>query len=911
MPKRVAAARPWLPAGHRLRLPGQPRLLSLRSHLLSPLLDALQVALSDRYAILEELGEGGMATVYLAEDRRHERRVAIKVLKPELSAMLGADRFLAEIKTTASLQHPHILPLFDSGEVEGHLYYVMPYVEGESLRDRLERETQLPVDEAVSLAAKVARALDAAHRAGVVHRDVKPGNILLSEAGEPLVADFGIALALESGAGARMTETGLSVGTPYYMAPEQATGDQQVGPVADVYSLACVLHELLVGEPPFGGSTAQAVLANVLTADPPRTAEVRRTVPAHVDAAIRKALAKLPADRFGSAVAFAEALGDPSFRYEAGGAPASSRSTSRLLLVVAVVAMVLGGGALAGLGLLRPDREAPHFQIPMRFAEDQALAGQGQFEISADGRVIVYQGVGREGMTQLWARRADEIRATPIAGTEGLRPRLVPDIAVSPDGEEVAFYRSGSMNVVPITGGTPRAVVDSVWGTARWSPDGEWMYLRRMGSPGISRVPADGGTPEIVTRPDTAAGESGHVWPDPLPGGSGVVFESRGAGGLRIKAADIETGEVVDLAAGRFPRYADGRLLFLSPDGATILSAPFDVDGLRLEGPPETLVDGLLGDASIVTFGFAVSRTGVLAYMPRRRWEPTWVTTNGAMRPVERGWYFDGGAVPGAFALSPEGGRLALRVGPPGRGNGDVWVKELDGGPMVQVMATGGDEAPLAWLDAETMAVLSSGETGVDAWTIRADGTGQADLLYDHDVGMVSASLSRDGRWLAFVTPITEYTAGGPIGSDIYAVDLGEGGEAREVLGTEDHVVGEVRLSPDARLVAHTTDVSGRAEVVIRPFPDLTSGRVQASAGGGSGPMWAPDGSGIYFVNGRREVVFAEVTDRLPLTVRRRTLFPLGPHLSAPEAVTASGEFLSRRSEPEIVLVIDWPQLLD
>ena len=221
----------------------------------------LTAALSDRYRLERELGEGGMATVYLARDERHNRRVALKVLKPELAAVVGAERFLAEIETTANLQHPHILPLFDSGQADSFLFYVMPFVDGETLADRIAREKQLPVDEALGIATSVCNALQVAHDAGIVHRDIKPGNILLSR-GEPLVADFGIALAVGAG-GTRLTETGLSVGTPYYMSPEQATGDQRIGPAADIYAVACVLFEMLVGEPPYLGNTAQAVLGKM------------------------------------------------------------------------------------------------------------------------------------------------------------------------------------------------------------------------------------------------------------------------------------------------------------------------------------------------------------------------------------------------------------------------------------------------------------------------------------------------------------------------------------------------------------------------------------------------------------------------------------------------------------------------
>ncbi len=263
---------------------------------MSDSLPRLAAALSDRYRIERELGQGGMATVYLAEDLKHKRKVAIKVLRAELAAVIGAERFVTEITTTANLQHPHILALHDSGAADGFLYYVMPYVEGESLRDRLSREKQLPIADAVRIAGEVASALDYAHRQGVIHRDIKPENILLHD-GRALVADFGIALAATS-AGSRMTETGMSLGTPHYMSPEQAMGERQLDARTDVYALGCVLYEMLAGDPPFTGSTAQAIVAKVMTERPTALSTVRDTVPEEVEDAVLTALAKLPADRF-------------------------------------------------------------------------------------------------------------------------------------------------------------------------------------------------------------------------------------------------------------------------------------------------------------------------------------------------------------------------------------------------------------------------------------------------------------------------------------------------------------------------------------------------------------------------------------------------------------------------------------
>jgi eukaryotic-like serine/threonine-protein kinase len=319
-------------------------------------LERVRAVLSDRYRLERELGAGGMATVYLAEDLRHHRRVAIKVLRPELTEVLGAERFLKEIEVTANLQHPHILPLFDSGEVRAGpgdpgpslLYYVMPFVEGESLRARLDREKQLPLDTAIDLTRQIASALDYAHRAGVVHRDIKPENILIHE-GHAVVADFGIAMAVSQAGGSRLTETGLSIGSPRYMSPEQATGEREIDSRSDIYSLACVVYEMISGDPPFSGSTAQAIVARKLTGTVPSLRPVRETVSANLDRVIAKALAKLPADRYATMALFADALAGP------GGEPAFALSRRRTLRIGGAVVGVAAAAAIlwvAGRGPL-------------------------------------------------------------------------------------------------------------------------------------------------------------------------------------------------------------------------------------------------------------------------------------------------------------------------------------------------------------------------------------------------------------------------------------------------------------------------------------------------------------------------------------------------------------------------------
>jgi serine/threonine-protein kinase len=423
------------------------------------------LALADRYTIEHELGQGGMATVYLARDIKHDRQVAVKVLHPDLAAALGAERFLAEIKTTANLQHPHILPLHDSGAAGGFLFYVMPFVVGETLRDRLTRERQLPLDDAMLIAREVADALGYAHAQGVIHRDVKPENILL-QGGHALVADFGIALAVQTAGGQRMTQTGLSLGTPQYMSPEQAMGERSIDARTDVYALGVVTYEMLAGDPPFTGSTVQAIVAKVMTERPSPITTVRDTVPAGVEYAVMRALSKLPADRWATAADFATALrsGPPT-----GAAPADRRSNAgrRLRANAALVALSAVSLGVAAWALARRPSNAPRASMfdaalpdsaPMSSAPDVGSTGYGtgtvNLSVSPKGDFVIYP-VRRGDSTMLWYRSLLDASAHPIPGTlGGTTPRI------SPDGTRLAFAAANRTMVLPIEGGQARRLLD-------------------------------------------------------------------------------------------------------------------------------------------------------------------------------------------------------------------------------------------------------------------------------------------------------------------------------------------------------------------------------------------------------------------------------------------------------------------
>lgn len=383
---------------------------------MSDTLAQVQAALRERYAVERELGQGGMATVYLAQDDRHDRKVAIKVLKPELASALGPERFLREIRLAAGLQHPHILSVYDSGEAQGLLYYVMPFVAGESLRDRLNREQQLPIADAVAIAREVADALASAHGQGVIHRDIKPENILLS-GGHAVVADFGIARAVSRAGEERLTETGMSIGTPAYMSPEQGAGESTVDARSDIYSLGCVLYEMLCGQPPFTGPSAMAVLARHSLEAVPSLHIVRHTIPDELEDIVFRALEKVPADRFASARQFAQALAGPqtltgaTTRERVAAVPPARRRRRRQILLGLLV-IPLAAGAWFGVRLLQePDTALASGPDPNHIAVLY-------FEDRSGGEL----GHVADGLTEALIHELSEVSSLSVISSNGVRP---------------------------------------------------------------------------------------------------------------------------------------------------------------------------------------------------------------------------------------------------------------------------------------------------------------------------------------------------------------------------------------------------------------------------------------------------------------------------------------------------------
>ncbi len=862
------------------------------------LLSRLQSALADRYRLEREVGAGGMATVYLAEDVRHDRRVALKVLRPELAAVIGAERFRAEIKLTANLQHPHILPLFDSGEaVVSHqssvvgegpttddsrltsfLYYVMPYIEGETLRDRLTREKQLAVPDALRIAEEVAGALDYAHRHNVVHRDIKPENILLHD-GQALVADFGIALAASKAGGSRMTETGMSLGTPHYMSPEQAMGEREITARSDVYALGAVLYEMLTGEPPFTGATAQAVVARVVTEAPRPLHAQRHTIPPHVEAAVMTALEKLPADRFASAADFAAALRNRGYATTTAvpaaepPAPKPFRRRDPKLMAALGLAAVAAGAAL--WGWLRPVPREPLTQFSLALRQSETLqppptGGGGRLAISPDGRQIVFAGPG-QGSGQLWLRRLDQLTSAPIAGTEGGYSPFF-----SPDGRHVGFIRNGTTLRVASLDGTPTVTLLDTANTtsADWGSDG-WVYVE--GGAGILRVRATGGPAEPVYAVSAERHEVGAEFLNALPDG-GLLYRLRyggkGQNDFQIAAMKVPNGTPKLLTQGVFARYApSGHLLVVTAEGK-LIAIPFDASKLELTGPPIALLEGVGVRAGGFSVDLALSESGTLVYttggaIGARR--AVWVTREGGASLVDPGW--DPQGTINAIALSPDEKGLAVALSR--NGKSDIWVKALPSGPFSRItFSDTGSTRPVWAPDGRSVLYLSdrTGSSVGPVYEHRADGTGNATLVFRGAMDWGQIVPARDGRWLV----LRNAQPTGGIG--IYGLRQGDTAAIPLVASAATNMF--PALSPDERWLAYASDESGTMEIYVRPFPETSSARWQVSTSGGAEPVWSRSGRQLYYINARNELVAADIRPGATFAVgEQRVLFSFAPFL--------------------------------
>ncbi len=796
-------------------------------------MERLAAALRDRYRIERELGAGGMATVYLAHDLKHERDVAIKVLHPELAAALGGERFLSEIKTTAKLQHPHILPLLDSGEADGLLYYVMPYVTGETLRARLERERQLPIDDALRIAREVADALGSAHALGIVHRDIKPENILL-QGGHALVADFGIALAVQQAGGARMTQTGLSLGTPQYMSPEQAMGEKAVDLRADIYALGAVAYEMLIGEAPFTGPTVQAIVSRVLTEEPRALAAQRKAVPPNVEDAVLRALEKLPADRFSSAAEFLAALDGATSSH--GSAARAARASAavdgalpwrRVAIAASGVAVVLVAVTLWALSE-RGDIDGARVEFGLRLAPGGLQ--NAVVAISPDGRTIAQVAPDSAGVDHVVVRDLSSPTVRVVQGTAGA---TTPEF--SPDGEWIAFGARGKLWKVPVAGGPAKLVADSANASVAWCADGTIVYLK----PGLGlwRVNASGGAAVRLTALDTARREFAHWNPQELPNGKALIFNafSTPMSQSRIEALEYATGKRTVLVEGAiYGRYVRTGHLLYARDGA-VFAVPFDPSALRVLGPEVPVLSDVVWSATNGSAAYAVSPTGTLVYLKasesavRRR--VLWVDRAGTEQPAlpEAGQW----AEP---RISPDGRWIALTKLEP---SWQIWLYDRTRSALSQLTNEKGVAFSPVWMP-DGRALVHVVETPVyDLRRLPLDG-GKADTVRVSKYDKMPTAVSADGRTVLYSESRDR--------SVLMVAPLGPGAAAP--FDASESSQSSASISPDGRWVAFEAEnPQASSEVFVRAF-DGRGGRRQVSTGGGSQPRFTRGGREIVFRNG-------------------------------------------------------------
>ena len=874
----------------------------------------LNAALIGRYAVDREIGAGGMATVYLARDLKHQRNVALKVLKPELGAVLGVERFLSEIRVTANLQHPNLLPLFDSGEANGLLFYVMPFVEGESLRARLDREKQLPVDEAVRISVAIAGALDYAHQHNVIHRDMKPENVLL-QAGQPVIADFGIALAVSNAGGARVTQTGLSLGTPQYMSPEQATGDRVIDGRTDIYSLAAMTYEMLTGEPPHTGTSAQAIIAKLMTEDVRPLTVLRRAVPPHIDAAVRHGLEKLAADRFATAGEFSLALtGARPYTMKGsadyagvGSASASSPLPVRIRVSLVVTAMLALAGVVTSLWLATRKPVPPvaaRFTLGLPDSVTVYVGGGTKLAISRDGRQIAVLGQ-RGGEFALYLRRIEDPAAQVIRGSEsrevvasGYSPRF------SPDGAWLVYSTTSGLKKVSVSGGTTQSLADSS-GPSSWGDGGVVVYVRANG---LWLGTADGRDSKLLAAPDTAGGVFRLLWPSVLPGGEhALVTLDRSRAGLivdslRLGVVSLADGTVTDLGlVGTNSHYVPSGQIVFGRAGGLVFVAPFSLRSRTPTGPARLLLEDVWQGAGGAT-GFGVADNGTIAYHTGAGGtvrELFAVDRNGMERRIPASaseMYFP--------RVSPDGRRIV--VGSQAFNTSSLWLVDAVTGAR-QRLTDDGAGMRGEWTRDGTRVVF-----------IRPAGRGTEIVSRAWDRSGDDRVLARDStRGLSQIAlgPVRGLSAirGTGAAADIFVAPTDSLNNLRPFVETT-AAERSPALSSDGRLLAYESNESGVNEVYVQPIPG-PGPRLQASVSGGTEPVWSRTGSTLFY-RGTTRIMSVDIGGSPLQAQRRDSLFAdiydrRGFHQNWDVIPGGRGFLFLRgpRASNNVFVVLNWPQL--
>jgi serine/threonine-protein kinase len=872
--------------------------------------ERLTAALSDRYRIEREIGRGGMATVYLAEDVRHGRKVAVKVLLPELAAVLGAERFLSEIHVTAALQHPHILPLFDSGQSDGQLFYVMPFVEGESLRSLLDRERQLGLDQALNIARQVGSALDYAHKHGVIHRDIKPENILLHD-GHALVADFGIALAVTSAGGGRLTQTGLSLGTPQYMSPEQATGEREIGPRSDIYSLAAVTYEMLAGEPPHTGATMQAVIARMLTERPRSVRSLRSTVPEHVAAALDKALEKIPADRWHSATELTDAL-DGKIAVPAGNRDSSPRrersigagqSASRLRdpLTIGLAIVALGGIAAAIFARVsqKPEEPGVSVQFPIVLpAGDQLMVGsQRSLALSPDGKTIAFTARAK-GATerQLFIRTMNDMRIRRLSGTN-----VALNAFFSPDGKWIGFVDNSKLKKVSLDGGSVLELGESrgIYGGGTWTSRGEIIVSNETSR--LYAIPENGGPARRVCK-DIPANVLSEVEPETTPDGDTFLFSAGVTSDVaanRLGVGSLSSGKcvVLEIPTVQPLGIIDDLLVYASVSGA-IMAVPFDLKGRKPTGSAVPILTDVDVNQTTGAMQASMSPTGSLLYLSgSATGQLVNVDMHGATAPLmddSKGYAYP--------RYSPDGRRIAVAIATSGQR--DIWLVDTRNKTTTRFTSANFNDRPEWTPDGKRLLYRSARSARSEiVWRAADMSDEETPLLANPAIDFYEGVITPDGQHVIYQLDT--------IGADVWYRRI-TGDPTSKAIASTPFIEDMARPSPNGRWVVYVSAESGRDEVYVKPFA-RPGPQVQVSVNGGDEPVWSPDGTRLYYRNEENfmsasiragdelEVISREVLFRD--SFMKRSL----PHANYDVAPDGRSLLMVKATEePEVTVIYNW-----
>jgi len=866
------------------------------------------------YEILGTLGVGGMGEVYRARDSRLERTVAIKVLPDHLSASDEIkQRFEREARVISSLSHPNICTLYDVGHDDGVDFLVMEHLEGETLAQRLE-EGPLPLDQVLKMGVQIADALDKAHKGGVVHRDLKPGNVMLTADGLKLL-DFGLAklqtpesqaggadfsrLLTETPASAPLTVEGTILGTFQYMAPEQIEGTE-ADARSDIFALGAVLYEMATGRKAFSGKTQASLIGSIMHSVPEPISRVAPLAPPALDRVVQTCLAKDPEERWHTAHDLKLQL---QWIAEGGSqvgvpVPVSARRKARERTAWAAAAVAtLAAAAFAYLWVQRAPEPPQVVRFEVGYPEGLPVIDSPK--LSPDGRYLVFNATDAQGKSMLWLRPLAAVNALPMAGSEGAGRAFW-----SPDSRHLAFFAGGKLKKLPVAGGPPQTICDAPRGAdGSWSERGVILY-DGTGSDPIMRVAASGGVPteQIVADPESGDAQVG--WPQFLPGGERFLYVGLGGDEPTVKLASLASGEVVDLLPGqsRVEYSPPGHLLYVRE--GTLVAQPFDAGRGVITGEPVPMAEDLNMD-NVGLAHFSASRSGALAFRGGEVGDVQLQLLDRSGELLET--VGDPGDI-GTPGLSPDGRWLAFDLVTAG-GNGDIWIRDLVRGVSSRFTFGEGHESGPVWFPGGgriAFNVVRDGQSDLAAQAV--GGTGQVEYLLEAEGDQWLADVSPDGELVLYLQ------RGEETSWDLWIVPTDGSAEPRPVVQTP-FIEVRGRFSPDGRWLAYQSFESGRSEIYVRAFPG-PGGKWQISTAGGGEPIWEPDGSGLFYLSAENRLM--RVATRLGPSFDAGIPEPmfdlsLRPSLASKHyLVSPDGErvlvvgTLQQESTPPTTIVLNW-----